>query len=240
MIQTKILIVDDETFARNQISEIVQKVLPDSLISEVSSLVEAKNVIAKEDFTIIFLDINLKGETGFDLVPSIPKQTNIIFITAMDKYAIRAFEINALDYILKPPTIERVTKAIDRIKGKHAYRKLTDPLTTEDRIFVKTGDEIKFIQVSDIKYIQADGVYTQLFTSKANPVLIRKPLSNWNKSLPSKDFIQIHRTTIINLNNVARIVSHSKGTFKIYMNGLDTPLPVSRSYSSRIKERLLV
>ncbi len=235
-----ILIVDDETFARKQISEIVQKVSSKYLITEASSLVEAKNAIAQKDFKIIFLDINLKGELGFDLVPSIPKWTKIIFVTAMDNYAIRAFEVNALDYILKPPTIERVTKALDRIKGKHADKTLLEPLSMDDRIFVQTRNEIKFIQLTDIEYIQADGVYTQLYSSKANPVLIRKSLSDWNKSLSSKDFVQIHRSTIINLNKVARIVPHSKGTFLIYTKGLDTPLSVSRTFSFAIKERMIV
>lgn len=240
MTHTNILIVDDETFARKQIGDIVQKVSLNYEISEASSLSEAKNAISKKDFKIIFLDINLKGALGFDLIPSIPKKTNIIFVTALDNYAIRAFEVNALDYILKPPTLERMAKAISQIEEKHTVNRSVEPLTMNDRIFVQTSKEIEFIQLSDIKYIQADSVYTQLYTSKKNPVLIRKPLSDWNKSLPSKDFVQIHRSTIINLNKVARIVPHSKGTFKIYINGLDTPLPVSRSFSSNIKERLLV
>lgn len=240
MTQTNILIVDDETFARKQISEIIQTVSPKYLITEASSLIEAKNAIFQKDFSIIFLDINLKGALGFDLVPSIPKQTKIIFVTAMDNYAIRAFEVNALDYILKPPTAERITKALDNLKEDPNTKKLAEPFSLDDRIFIQTNKAIQFILISDIKYIQADDVYTQLYISQAKPVLIRKSLSDWKKSLPSKDFIQIHRSTIININKVARIEPYSKGTFKIYIKGEDTPLSVSRTFSAAIKERMIV
>ena len=235
-----ILVVDDETFARKQISEIVQKVSPKCLITEASSLSEAKNVISLKDFSVIFLDINLKGEMGFDLVPSIPIQTKIIFVTAMDNYAIRAFEVNALDYILKPPTIERVTNALNQLKDEPHVQKIAEPLSMDDRIFVQTNKAIQFIQLSDIMYIQADGVYTQLYTPETNPFLIRKSLSNWIKSLPPKNFIQIHRSTIINLNKVSKMLPANKGTYKIFIKGCATSFPVSRSFSAVLKERLIV
>ena len=240
MMPMNILIVDDEIFARKQICEILQKVSPKCLIAEAASLSEAKSAISKKDFSIVFLDINLKGELGFDLVPSIPKQTKIIFVTAMDNYAIRAFEVNALDYILKPPTVERVAKALALLNDKSKASNRLLPFSMDDHILVQTNQEIKFIHISEIRYIQADGVYTQLFTSEAKSILVRKSLSEWINSLPLKNFIQIHRSTIINLNKVSKMLPANKGTYKIFIKGCTTPFSVSRSFSAVLKERLIV
>ena len=240
MMPMNILIVDDEIFARKQICEILQKVSPKCLIAEAASLSEAKSAISQKDFSIVFLDINLKGELGFDLVPSIPKQTKIIFVTAMNNYAIRAFEVNALDYILKPPTVERVTKALSLLNDESQVSNKALPFSMDDHILVQTNQEIKFIHISEIRYIQADGVYTQLSTSEAKPILVRKSLSEWINSLPLKNFIQIHRSTIINLNKVSKMLPANKGTYKIFIKGCATPFSVSRSFSAVLKERLIV
>jgi DNA-binding LytR/AlgR family response regulator len=240
MTPMNILIVDDEIFARKQISEIVKKISPKYVITEAFSLKEAKSAISQKDFSIVFLDINLKGELGFDLVPSIPKQTKIIFVTAMNNYAIRAFEVNALDYILKPPTVERVTKALSLLNDESQVSNKALPFSMDDHILVQTNQEIKFIHISEIRYIQADGVYTQLSTSEAKPILVRKSLSEWINSLPLKNFIQIHRSTIINLNKVSKMLPANKGTYKIFIKGCATPFSVSRSFSAVLKERLIV
>jgi len=235
-----ILVVDDETFARRQISEIVQTVSPKCLITEASSLTEAKSALFQNDFSIIFLDINLKGELGFDLVPSIPKQTKIIFVTAMDNYAIRAFEVNALDYILKPPTVERVKKALDLLKTEMPMSEVTDKFSIDDRIFVQIQNSVRFIDIKDIRYIQAEGVYTHLYTGEGKPYLVRKSMSSWGELLPTKFFMQIHRSTLINLNAVDRMVPYGKGTFKVYLIGTKEPLSVSRTYATDIKKMLIV
>ncbi len=234
-----ILVVDDETFARKQISEIIQTISPNYLITEASSLSEAKSALFQNDFSIIFLDINLKGELGFDLVPSIPKQTKIIFVTAMDNYAIRAFEVNALDYILKPPTVERVTKALNLMKDDHHVNKISEPLSIDDRIFVQANNAVHFINIKDINYIQAQDVYTEIFATDGKSFLVRKSLTEWIKKLPDNDFFRIHRSTIININCMERMEPHGKGTFIVRLKGFETPFSVSRTYSANIKKRMI-
>ncbi len=232
------LIVDDETFARKQISDILKIINAHCNIEEAATLSESKTSISQTQFSIIFLDINLKGESGFDLVPFVPKNTKIVFISAMDSYAIRAFEVNAMDYILKPPTVERVKKAIDLLTDSPMEKKEAIPFSIKDRMFVQIGDTIQFINISDICCIEAKDVYTQLHTSEFKPILIRKPLSDWVALLPD-DFIQIHRSTIVNVNVIHKMESHGKGTFTVRLKGIESPFAVSRNYSVNIKKLMI-
>jgi DNA-binding LytR/AlgR family response regulator len=240
MSQMNFLIVDDETFARKQIGELVKKVCPECVIIEASTLSEAKSAISQTDFSIIFLDINLKGELGFDLVPSISKQTKIVFITAMDKYAIRAFEVNAMDYILKPPTFDRIKKAIDIYTHDPREKINLKIFSIDDRIFVQSNDVVQYIYIKDIRYVSAEGVYTHLFTSDSKPFLVRKSLTEWSDLLPKKHFIRIHRSTLINLNAIDHMKPLGKGMFNVYIKGFNDPLTISRSYSSEIKKLFMV
>ncbi|MBC8321974.1 MAG: response regulator transcription factor [Candidatus Marinimicrobia bacterium] len=239
MSKINILVVDDETFARKQISEIIQTISPNYLITEASSLSEAKSSLFQDDFSIIFLDINLKGESGFDLVPFVPKKTKIVFITAMDNYAIRAFEVNAMDYILKPPTIERVKQAIDLLTEDPHEKISTETFSMADRIFVQANNAVHFINIKDINYIQAQDVYTEIFATDGKSFLVRKSLTEWIKKLPDNDFFRIHRSTIININCMERMEPHGKGTFIVRLKGFENPFSVSRTYSANIKKRMI-
>lgn len=233
------LIVDDENFARKQISEILKKINVSCNITEAATLVKAKESLSHTKFSIVFLDINLKGETGFDLVPFIPKRTKIVFITAMESYAIRAFEINAIDYILKPPTLDRMKKTMDLMADNSIEKIPTESFTMTDRIFIQANNAIRFVNISDISFIQAKDVYTQIFSLETKHLLVRKSLTQWRKILPENDFIQIHRSTIVNINKIDRIETGNRGTYILFLKGTETPFSVSRTYSNEIKNRLI-
>lgn len=235
-----ILIVDDESIARKQVAELIHALYPESVIQEAASLKEAKHAIDEDTFSLIFLDINLKGEMGFDLVPFIPKKSKIVFITAMDKYAIRAFEVNALDYILKPPTKERIKKSIDQLNDVEAQPKKLKEFGLDDRIFVQSNDKIRFITLNDIRYIEAKDVYSMMVTSEKKSILVRKSLSKWIEILPQKHFLRIHRSSIVNINFIDHITPYGKGTFKVYLDGIEEPLTMSKSYSNALKTRLII
>ncbi|MBT3478897.1 MAG: response regulator transcription factor [Candidatus Marinimicrobia bacterium] len=234
-----ILIVDDETFARKQICDLVHEICPEGVTTEADSLSEAKEALNQTEFSIIFLDINLKGDLGFDLVPFVPPQTKIVFITAMDKYAIRAFEVNAIDYIVKPPTVERIQNVFNKIENKK-YEPVLKTFTLEDRVFVQTDETFQFIQLKEIQYIEAKDVYSMIYILGIKPTLIRKSLSDWRNILPENHFFRIHRSTIVNINKIHHISPFGKGTFHVYLNGLETQLVMSRSYAIELKKRLIV
>jgi len=235
-----ILVVDDESLARKRIIELTNQVCPEGRITEAASISDAKNAINNNEFSLIFLDINLRGELGFDLIPFIPPKTKIVFITALDKYAIRAFEVNAMDYILKPPTIDRIKKTFDQLRNNESKPKAVDELSLEDRIFVQSNDSIRFVSLKDIKYIKAKDVYSLIFTSDKKPNLVRKSLTEWIKILPQKHFIRIHRSAIVNMNNIHHIAPFGRGTFKIHLDGVEEPLSMSKSYSLALKKRLII
>ncbi len=234
-----ILIVDDESLARKRIAELVSQACPEGIIKTAASLSEAKHAIDVNTFSLIFLDINLKGELGFDLVPFIPKKTKIVFITALDKYAIRAFEVNALDYILKPPTLERIQKSVNQLNENGLEPVDLKEFSLDDRIFVQSNDAIRFINLTDIKYIQAKDVYSMIITSEKKSILVRKSLMDWIKILPHNHFIRIHRSSIVNIKFIQHIAPYGKGTDKVYLDGVEEPLSMSKAYAGELKKRLI-
>lgn len=170
------------------------------VIGESDSVKSAINVINKLQPDLLFLDIQLYNETGFDLLEKIDFNGNIIFVTAYDAYAIRAFEVNATDYLLKPISQNRLALAIERIKtrGIDNMAKLR-PFNYTDRVLVSSANSLKFVKIEEILCILASGDYTTIMTSGGNEYLVSKPMNEWEIRLPDNYFCRIHRSTIINI-----------------------------------------
>lgn len=115
----------------------------------------------------------------------------------------------------------------------------TESFTMTDRIFIQANNAIRFVNISDISFIQAKDVYTQIFSLETKHLLVRKSLTQWRKILPENDFIQIHRSTIVNINKIDRIETGNRGTYILFLKGTETPFSVSRTYSNEIKNRLI-
>jgi two-component system LytT family response regulator len=186
------------------------------------------------------LDIELQGELGFDLLKEIDSTIQVVFVTAYDHYAIRAFEVNALDYLLKPVSRERFAETLDRLKHPAENKKKNLPLTNGDRIYVNTKDHFQFIRVDNIKVIQAQGDYSQIYYNGTRYHLVLKPLKEWEKQLPLTNFFRIHRSTIINMHHVERIEKCTSNTCLIYMAGLDEPFQMSQRNTAKFRELNLV
>lgn len=234
----KALIVDDERLARKELISMLAEFPEIKIAGEASEVSTAQKLIIETEPDVIFLDIQMPGESGFDLIDSIPIETKIIFVTAFDEYAIRAFDVNALDYLLKPVNPKRMKEAIDRLKS--VDRETTDgtkKLVEEDRLLLAINNKLQFIKVSSIICISAAGDYTEIQTSNGIKGVTLKSLKEWEFRLPEKLFIRIHRSTIINLDSVDKFEEWFNNSYRVYLNSIKEPFTISRRYSSKLKDR---
>lgn len=234
----KTIIVDDERLARREIRRLLAEFEEISIAGEAENLSEAVELIETEKPDIVFLDIQLSNENGFDLLEKVGRNFKLIFVTAFDAYAIRAFEVNALDYLLKPVNPERLSQALSRLEEETTDEKIKfRPLEIDDRIFLDLGERSVFLKVREISYINAAGDYSEIFTAEGKKLLVEKSLREWEMRLPEKNFLRIHRQTIINLEEVESVETWFNRTFQIHLKNFTEPLAVSRRYAVKLKSR---
>ena len=234
----KAVIVDDERLARNKLRSLLAQHPQIRLVGEADGVDSAIETIERTRPDVVFLDIQMPGKSGFELVNQVNLPLKIIFVTAFDEYAIRAFEINALDYLLKPVNPERLAKAIERLAAPPATSE-SAPRTLEydDFLFLPFGDTSRFLRVRDIKYIRAADVYSEIFTGAGEKTLALKPLSEWEERLPEKHFARIHRSTIINIEFVERVEKSFNYSYEVYLRGAGEPFTMSRRFGAKLRER---
>lgn len=236
----KTIIVDDERLARKEMHRLLAEFDEIAVVGEAENLSEAIDLIEKEKPNIVFLDIQLSNENGFDLLEKIEQNFKLIFVTAFDAYAIRAFEVNALDYLLKPVNPERLAKAIDRLNAENVEEKTElRPLEFDDRIFLELGERSVFLKVCDISHINSAGDYSEIFTADKRKFLIEKSLREWEERLPEKHFLRIHRQTIINLEEIEEIETWFNRTFQVRLKNFRQTLAVSRRYAVKLKSKFM-
>ena len=242
------LIIDDEPPARELIRSYL-KAYPDfEIIGECINGFEGLKMIQELKPDLIFLDIEMPKVTGLEMLELVEEAPLVIFSTAYQEYAINAFEMNAIDYLLKPFTKERFKKSIDKIEerillGKEENSKLRKlfeqpPLRSPrlERVVVKTITSIKVIPVSDITYMEAQDDYVMIYTSEGK-FLKQQTMKYFEQSLPPERFLRIHRSYIINIDEMLRIEPYEKTSYQMILKG-GAILPVSRNGYSLLKEWL--
>jgi len=235
----KALIIDDERLARKDLISLLSNHDNVTVIGEADDVPSASQAIEKLNPDVIFLDIQMPGDSGFDLLEKTDVDAHIIFVTAYDEYAIRAFEVNALDYLLKPVNPERLTKALEKLEFQEQdlpgrIRKLN----YDDRLFLMVGRHFKFLKVNTILCVSAAGDYSEVLTSDGNKGLTHKSMKEWEIRLPAQHFIRVHRSTIINMEFVDRVEEWFNYSFRVYLKGVEEPYVISRRYAAKLKEKL--
>ena len=232
------IIVDDERLARKEMRRLLAEHDEIIVVGEAEDLSGALDLITTEKPNLVFLDIQLSNENGFDLLERVDRRLNVIFVTAFDEHAIKAFEVNAIDYLVKPVNPQRLARSIDRLSEPRKEKPLNvRKLEYEDRLFLDSGSRSSFLQISTIKCIAADGDYTQVFTADGKKHLFAKPLKEWQERLPEKYFVRIHRSAIVNLEFIEKVESWFGRTYQLYICDVSTPLSVSRRYAVELKRR---
>ena len=237
-IEYKALVVDDERLARKELTGMISEYSCIKSIHEADDVSSAIKMIDLVKPNLIFLDIQMPGETGFDLINQIDYTGKIIFVTAYDQYAIRAFEVNAIDYLLKPVTPERLKKSIDKLEKETVKPAETDfNLKYDDRLFLTLGNHLLFVKISSIVSIESEGDYTKIITDDGKKGLVSKSMKEWELRLPANYFCRIHRATIVNLEYIDKIEKWFNYSYRLHLKNIEEPYIISRRYAKQLKEK---
>ncbi|WP_412560372.1 LytR/AlgR family response regulator transcription factor [Winogradskyella sp. MIT101101] len=237
----KVILVDDEAAGRKLIKEYLEDYPEFVILGEANNGVDAVKMINEFKPDLVFLDIQMPGMTGFDVLTHLKELPQIVFSTAYDQYALKAFEVHAVDYLLKPYTKERFKVAVEKLKKNSAENKarplaeslLMDTSQSPERILVQTQNKLVTIALENVIRIEAYGDYSKLVTEQQTFVS-NYGISTLEEKLNSAVFIRVHRSSIINLNAVKELHKYSK-SYDVTMKNGDV-VRVSRGYMENIKK----
>ena len=260
------LLVDDEPPARDLLRRLLTAHADRiEIVGEARSVADAADKCAQLRPDVVFLDVQMPREEGFALLPRlVPPLPAVVFVTAYDEFAVRAFEVNAVDYLLKPVTPDRLARALQRIRDRPSDPQLlaapTSPpepwrrgkpgeggstlnsqpalLTPSDTLFLRSDRGLRAAPVTSITHIEAEENYTRVHLADSTAMLIRRPLSEWEKILPSELFVRVERSLLINRTAVHQLDRISRDVAHAHLAGQNRPLSLARRASQRLREAL--
>ncbi|WP_425389976.1 LytR/AlgR family response regulator transcription factor [Ekhidna sp.] len=233
----KAIIVDDERLARKELMSLLASHPEIEVVDEAANPDEAVEKIEKHDPDVVFLDIQMPGKTGFEMLEEMEKVPQVIFTTAYDEFALKAFDYNALDYLLKPIQPERLTESLNKVTIKAAKNPSKDQkLSSKDQVFVKDGDKCWFVKLEDVRLFESDGNYIKVYFDKFKP-MIHKSLNALDERLDDRHFFRASRKHIINLGWVESIDTWFNGGLLVQLKGGEK-IEVSRRQSARFREMM--
>lgn len=224
-----LMLVDDERLARLHTRRIVETHADIDVVAETGDLVSARSLLIKYRPHILLLDIQLSPGSGFDLLPDLPPSTSLVFLTAYSKHAVRAFEANAVDYLLKPPTADRIAAALARARIAHSSPK------THQAIFIGTKSNWKRLPISEIVAIFADGVYSRIVARNGDSHLMQRSLNHWETLLAAANFVRIDRSLLINPISVQGFRSLGRDQSWLELDGFKEPVKLGRAGTYRAR-----
>lgn len=227
----KAILIDDERLARKELRRLLEAHPQIEILAEAANIIEAEAAIREHSPHLIFLDIQMPGGTGFDLLSRLDATPEVIFTTAYDHYALKAFEVSALDYLVKPIVPERLAQAIDKLAPL--------ALTPLDNIFVKDGDRCWFLKPAELTLLESEGNYTRLYFAKAgtHKPLILKSLQSLEDRLPTDTFFRANRKHLINLNHIRSVALNPADNLLVTLEG-NHEIELSRRQTALFKSRL--
>jgi two-component system LytT family response regulator len=227
------LVVDDEPIARRSLALLVQRDAAFDVIAECGSGAEALSVIRDTQPDLVFLDVEMPDFSGFQLLEMMGDDAcpTVVFVTAYETYALRAFEARALDYLLKPFDDERFKRTLDRVKERIAGERRRSPVG--ESVVVKTAGQVSFLKLADIDWIESANYYSRLHAGTASH-LLRRSLAELERELDSTLFCRIHRSAIVQLNRVRALEINPSGEYDVLLNS-GIRLPLSRRHRRQLQ-----
>jgi two-component system LytT family response regulator len=236
----KAIIIDDERLARNELKKLLQEFPEVEVIGEAANATEGIEKIESLNPDLVFLDIQMPGKSGFDMLTQLEKAPHVIFVTAYDEYALKAFEVNALDYLMKPVEPKRLADALLKVRQKDEEELLSynnrGLLHETDQVFVKDGERCWFVKLSDVRLFESVGNYAKVFFGNNKP-LILKSLNALEERLDDKVFFRANRKHIINLRMIDKIEPYFNGGLLLDLTGGEK-IEVSRRQAVKFKEMM--
>ncbi len=243
----KAIIIDDERLARTELRKLLQDFPEIEIVDEASNADEGLQKIENHNPDLVFLDIQMPGKTGFDMLSELDHSPQVIFTTAYDEYALKAFEVNALDYLLKPIEPRRLADAVEKLKraavpngsgekNNHHPSEPTSILGENDQVFVKDGERCWFVKLSEVRLFESVGNYAKVFFAGNKP-LILKSLNALEERLDDKVFFRANRKHIVNLRMIEKIEPYFNGGLLLELKGGEK-IEVSRRQTVKFKEMM--
>jgi len=237
------IIIDDEPLARSLLIELLEEHKDIEVIAECNDGFEGLKAIQELQPELVFLDIQMPKITGFEMLELLDNPPKIIFTTAYDEYALKAFEVNALDYLLKPVHADRLSGALGKVRN---YAQGESQLSKDriipqmpeqmQRIVVKAGGEVKILPLQDVFYLEAADDYVKIHTSDKY-YLKHQTMSNFEQQLPSHQFVRIHRSYLVNIQHIHKVDLYEKEQYCVILRN-DARLQVSRTGYTKLKAEL--
>ena len=232
------IIIDDERLARQELRNLLAVHKDIEIIAECNNAQSAKEKIAELNPDVIFLDMQMPGKTGLELIEEVSALPDVVFVTAHDEYAIKAFEVNAFDYLLKPVSPERLAETIKKLTLKETYEKKenTTPLTESDKVFIKDGEKTWFVQLSNIRLFESEVNYVRVYFDTFRPLILRS-LNSLEERLDEKHFFRASRKHIVNLSWIESIETWFNGGLMVKLKG-GQEVEISRRQAVKLKDMM--
>lgn len=234
------IIVDDERLARQELKSLLAEHKDIEVIAECANAAEAKEKIAALKPDVVFLDIQMPGKNGLELAQELSPVPELIFITAHDEFALRAFEVNALDYLLKPIQPERLAEAVKKLFSKEEEESVPEEfrtvLTDEDQVFLKDGERCWFVKLANVRLFESEGNYVRVHFENSKPLILRS-LNNLEQRLSPNSFFRASRKHIVNLRWIENIEPWFNGGLMVKLRGGEQ-IEISRRQSVKLKDMM--
>lgn len=240
------ILVDDEPLARVYLNKLLMKHSEIDVVGEAGDLTSAVILIRSTEPDVIFLDIQMQGRSSFSLLPkleSLDPQPAVVFVTAYDEYAVRAFEGNALDYLTKPVSPARMAKTVQRLmtgtpRVPKEESEVMGELGLDDFVLLRDGSKTMMVKTAEITAIESDGDYTRILLDEESPLLMKRPLSHWEKLLPQKLFYKVSRRLLVNMQKVFKVTNRDTSSWELHLDRIKTPILLSNLESKRLMATL--
>jgi two-component system, LytTR family, response regulator len=237
------LLIDDERLARKRLRSQLDAFSGIEIVGEAGDVAAAARACVDLRPDLLFLDVEMPRQDGFSLLPHLqPPLPRIVFVTAFDEYAVRAFDINALDYLLKPVRLDRLSRTIEKVRSALAEgakaSSLPDALRDSDALMLDDGVRMRMSRLEDIAAVAAEGNYTQVWEREQSPMLILRPLADWDVALPSPPFLRAGRSLIVNVSRILEIATDSRDRTRLRLQGIDREFVLGRPAAARVRGAL--
>ena len=239
----KTIVIDDERLAREELKSMLSEFNEIEIIDEARNGEEGIDKINEMQPDLIFLDVSMPGMTGFEMLKKLENIPHVIFVTAYDEFALKAFEVNALDYVLKPIDPARLAEAIEKLRQKEdgefeseneKVSREEKKLDTADRIFIKDGEKCYFVKLEEVRMLESDGNYVKIHFGKSRPLVLRS-LNSFEEKLDAGSFFRANRKFIINLDWIEKVENWFNGGLQVELKSGDK-VEISRRQAIRFKE----
>jgi two-component system LytT family response regulator len=248
------VLVDDEQGARMHLAERLAAHLGIEIVGEADRANSAIDLIHRTKPDVVFLDVQMPGGTGFSLLPLLGEITptpEVVFVTAYDKYALKAFETNALDYLTKPVSPPRLAITVERLQNRLLATGMTPkdeaesstparPLEMRDFVLLREKTSLRMVEAGEICAVEAEADYTHIYLADGHKAFLRKRMSQWEEELPAPPFFKISRRLLLNIERIKQIVANDRENAEIHLRGMTKPLPLSRIELRRLRTAFLL